>query len=65
MLMRAEYLYQNKLYDEISFDFVDGFKAKYSKWAQGYRISVKIVVQVGIKQLNIQHLMRVSESLWI
>ncbi|VHV40742.1 lipoprotein [Clostridioides difficile] len=41
MLMRAEYLYQNKLYDEISFDFVDGFKAKYSKWAQGYRISVK------------------------
>lgn len=41
MLMRAEYLYQNKRYDEISFDFVDGFKATYSKWAEGYRISVK------------------------
>lgn len=40
MLLRAEYLYQNKRYDEISFNFVDGFNAKYSKWRRGYRISV-------------------------
>ncbi|MGN1032082.1 MAG: DUF4846 domain-containing protein [Intestinibacter sp.] len=40
MLLRAEYLYKNKRYDEISFDFVDGFKAEYSKWRRGYRISV-------------------------
>ena len=40
MLLRAEYLYQNKRYDEISFEFVDGFKAEYSKWRRGYRINV-------------------------
>lgn len=40
MLLRAEYLYQNKRYDDISFHFVDGFNAKYSKWRRGYRISV-------------------------
>lgn len=40
MLLRAEYLYQNKRYDEISFNFVDGFNAKYSKWRKGYRINV-------------------------
>ena len=40
MLLRAEYLYQNKRYDEISFEFVDGFKAEYSKWRRGYSINV-------------------------
>ena len=40
MLLRAEYLYQNKRYDDISFHFVDGFNAEYSKWRRGYRISV-------------------------
>ena len=40
MLLRAEYLYQNKRYDDISFHFVDGFNAKYSKWRRGYRISL-------------------------
>ncbi len=40
MLLRAEYLYQNGRYDEISFEFVDGFKAEYSKWRSGYRINV-------------------------
>ncbi|MGL6105229.1 DUF4846 domain-containing protein [Romboutsia sp.] len=40
MLLKAEYLYKNKRYDEISFNFVDGFKASYSKWLEGYRINV-------------------------
>ena len=40
MLLRAEYLYQNERYDEISFEFVNGFKAEYSKWRMGYRINV-------------------------
>lgn len=40
MLLRSEYLYQNKRYDDISFHFVDGFNAKYSKWRRGYRINV-------------------------
>lgn len=39
MRLRAEYLYKNKRYNEISFNFVNGFKAEFSKWANGYRIS--------------------------
>ncbi len=40
MLLRAEYLYSQGLYDEINFHFVSGFKAEYKKWTQGYRIKV-------------------------
>ncbi len=40
MLLRAEYLYSQGLYDEISFNFVSGFKAEYKKWMEGYRIKV-------------------------
>ena len=40
MRMYAEYYYQRKEYDKISFHFVDGFKATYSKWVEGYRIKV-------------------------
>jgi len=39
--LRAEYLYANKKYDQIHFNFTNGFKADYKKWIQGYRISVK------------------------
>lgn len=40
MLLRGEYLYSQGLYDEISFNFVSGFKAQYKKWMEGYRIKV-------------------------
>lgn len=40
MLLRAEYLYSQGLYDKILFNFVSGFKAEYSKWMEGYRIKV-------------------------
>ncbi|OLS02952.1 DUF4846 domain-containing protein [Tissierella creatinophila] len=40
MLLRAEYLYQNEMYDDISFRFVSGFKAEYKKWIEGYRIKI-------------------------
>lgn len=36
----AEYLYEQKRYDDIHFNFTNGFRADYSKWIQGYRISV-------------------------
>lgn len=39
--LRAEYLYKNGMYDRIHFNFTNGFNAKYSKWAEGYRISVR------------------------
>lgn len=41
MRLRAEFLYQQKQYDKISFNFTNGFRASYSKWRQGYRIRVK------------------------
>lgn len=41
MLLRAEYLYSQSRYDEISFNFVSGFTAEYSKWIDGYRIRVE------------------------
>lgn len=40
MLLRAEYLYSQELYDEINFNFVSGFKAEYKKWMEGYRIKI-------------------------
>ena len=39
--LRAEYLWRNKKYSDIHFNFTNGFKADYAKWAEGYRISVK------------------------
>jgi hypothetical protein len=40
MRMYAEYYYNTKQYDKISFHFVSGFEAKFSKWRQGYNIAV-------------------------
>lgn len=40
MLLMAEYLYQQKRYNEISFNFTNGFSADYQKWLEGYRIKV-------------------------
>lgn len=39
--LRAEYLYKQKQYNNISFNFTNGFKAPYSEWMQGKRVSVK------------------------
>jgi len=41
MRLRAEYFYGSDRYDEIHFNFVSGFRANFSKWRQGYGISVK------------------------
>lgn len=41
MRLRAEYLYKTKQFDLLHFNFTSGFKADYSKWRSGYRISVK------------------------
>lgn len=40
MRLRADYLYHSKQYDKIHFNFTNGFRVDYSKWAQGYRIKV-------------------------
>lgn len=41
MLLRGEYLYSIGKYEDISFNFVSGFKAEYKKWMAGYRIKVE------------------------
>lgn len=38
--LRAEYLWQQKKYKEIHFNFTNGFRADYSVWMSGKRISV-------------------------
>ncbi len=37
MRLKAEYLYQKKEYNKISFNFVSGFKCDYTHYANGYR----------------------------
>ena len=38
--LRAEYLWHAKKYSDIHFNFTNGFRADYTKWAEGYRIKV-------------------------
>lgn len=38
--LRAEYLWGQKRYSDIHFNFTNGFNAEYSKWAEGYHISI-------------------------
>lgn len=40
MRLRAEYLWAQQRYEEISFNFTNGFPARYTKWAEGNRIKV-------------------------
>lgn len=40
MRMYAEYYWKTEQYDKIQFHFVNGFLCSYSKWQQGYRVSV-------------------------
>lgn len=41
MRLRAEYLFSQNRFDDIHFNFVNGFKADYKTWRNGRRISVK------------------------
>jgi len=41
MRLRAEYLWQQKEYNKIHFNFTNGFPATYSRWRSGNRIQVK------------------------
>lgn len=39
--LRAEYLFKEKKYSDIRFNFTSGFTAAYSKWRDGYRVAVQ------------------------
>lgn len=40
MRLRADYLFAQKRYTEIHFNFTNGFNCTYSKWREGYRVKV-------------------------
>lgn len=40
MRLRAEYLYHQKKYDQIHFNFTNGFRVDYTKWAKGNRLNI-------------------------
>ncbi|MEK7257723.1 MAG: DUF4846 domain-containing protein, partial [Bacteroidota bacterium] len=40
MRLRAEHLFQQGRFEEIHFNFTNGFRADYTKWRQGWRILV-------------------------
>ena len=41
MRLRAEYLYTNKMWNNIHFQFTNGDTAYYTKYAEGYRLKVR------------------------
>lgn len=41
MRLRADYLYQKKAFDQIHFNFTNGFRVDYSRWKNGDRIVIK------------------------
>lgn len=41
MRLRAEYLWHQKEYDQIHFNFTNGFRVDYTEWMQGKRIKIE------------------------
>ena len=41
MRLRAEYLYGRKQFDQIHFNFTNGFRADYARWMKGYRVVIQ------------------------
>lgn len=53
MRLRAEYLFQKKAFDSITFTFTNGTKAPYSKWRNGYRAHVSGNNVTWVKKANV------------
>ncbi|HYG49996.1 MAG TPA: DUF4846 domain-containing protein, partial [Flavobacteriales bacterium] len=41
MRLRGEYLFVQKAYDKLHFNFTNGFNCTYKKWKEGYRVKVE------------------------
>ena len=41
MRLRGEYLWEQKAYEDIHFDFTNGFQVEYSQWMKGNRMRIK------------------------
>jgi hypothetical protein len=55
MRLRAEYLFGRGRYGEIHFNFANGFRADYSRWAEGYRVVVAGNVARWVKSAQPSH----------
>jgi len=53
--LRSEYLYRNKLYGLIHFNFTSGFRADYVQWANGYRVEVKANQAKWVRKANMSY----------
>ncbi|MBC7425254.1 MAG: DUF4846 domain-containing protein, partial [Bacteroidia bacterium] len=49
MRLKADYYFSRKQYDKIAFHFVNGFDCRYSKWREGYRVSLKNTSATWVK----------------
>lgn len=58
MRLRAEYLYQQKNYKAITFNFVSGFKCDFVHYADGYRYANNRWVQKGKKDYSYPNFLR-------
>ena len=54
-----------KRYNEISFNFTNGFSADYQKWLEGYRIKVTGNDVTWIKEVHMMTVIQVLENIWI
>lgn len=61
MRLRAEYLWAQKKYTEIHFNFTNGFRANYSEWMKGKRISVAGNTVSWVQKTNASN---TSKDLW-
>jgi hypothetical protein len=58
MRLRAEYLYQQKNFKAISFNFVSGFKCDYAHYADGYRYKNNKWVRTAQKDYGYKNFLR-------
>ncbi len=62
MRMYAEYYYNQKLFDKICFQFVNGFLCDFKNWSEGYRVDVSGNETLWVKQAEYSESMETFEK---
>jgi len=52
MRLRADYLYAQRKYARIHFNFTNGFECRYDKWMEGYRVAISGNKTSWVKRKN-------------
>ena len=55
MRLRADYFYQKQQFEQIHFNFTNGFRVDFNKWIQGYRIHLKGNTTTWVKKVAPAH----------